>query len=436
MTTMEDSSALYSSDNPSAADPWFWTTEAGLLTGLHDRFAPYFHSYAARARRAQPGGRLGADWDLWENLLFWNPRAPQRSYRALPRSYYARGIEDVAVRSDWSRHAVWGALKSGPYINNPDNGEEYFDKGSLSVVNGDRPLLVNANGTLLRNTPGTGDGDPFWQKIYDDVLGDSRRRDIFNVFYPGDGAQDNRTRRQGSDAHIARFADGGSYVAMTGAQLADQYPRGVRAWTRSVVYVRPSVFVIADDTTVADPSADQHLAFHLGGRLRPASAPDHTRRYDILGPRGYAGSIDTVLPASHEDHASALFGSSKVTQLLVGPGDRAVGQHWLTVIDAARSPEQAVSASALRGTGIGAGVLLGRRLAVAFAVPRATAISFDPRGAQTAIVAGLRAGASYSIHATSRGVQLRPGHGVRANAGGAIRLPIPTTSSTRSGRTR
>ncbi len=26
---------------------------------------------------------------------------------------------------------------------------------------------------------------------------------------------------------------------MTGAQLADQYPRGVRAWTRSVVYVRP-----------------------------------------------------------------------------------------------------------------------------------------------------------------------------------------------------
>ena len=92
----------------------------------------------------------------------------------------------MAVRSDWSRHAVWGALKSGPYINNPDNGEEYFDKGSLSVVNGDRPLLVNANGTLLRNTPGTGDGDPFWQKIYDDVLGDSRRRDIFNVFYPGD----------------------------------------------------------------------------------------------------------------------------------------------------------------------------------------------------------------------------------------------------------
>jgi hypothetical protein len=69
-------------------------------------------------------------------------------------------------------------------------------------------------------------------------------------------------------------------------------------------------------------------------------------------------------------------------------------------------------------------------------VPRGNAISFDPRGAQTAIVAGLRAGASYSIHATSRGVQLRPGHGVRANAGGAIRLPIPTTSSTRSGRTR
>ena len=405
-------------------------------TALHDPFAPYFHRYARAARRAQPGGRLGRDWDLWENLLFWDDRAPERSYTSLPRSYHARGIEDVAVRSDWSRRAVWGALKSGPYVNYQDNGEEYFDKGSLSVVNGDRPLLVNANGALLRNTPGSDDGDSFWQKIYDDVLGDGGRRDIFNIFYGGEGGQGNRLRRDGSRTRVTQFADAGSYVAMTGGWLADQYPRGVRSWTRHVVYVRPGVFVVADDTTVTDPGADQHLAFHLGGRLATASAPGGTRRYDVTGARGFAGSVDTVLPAGHRDTTSALFGSSKVTQLIVRPSDRAVSHHWLTVVDAARSPQQAVAASALRGAGIGAGVLLGRRLAVVFAVPRTGAISFDPQGAPAAIVAGLRAGASYSIHATSRGVQLRPGHGVRANTGGAIRLHIPTTTSTRSGRTR
>ena len=117
MTTLEDSSALYSSANPSAAAPWLFTTEAGLLTALHDPFAPFFHSYARAARRAQPGGQLGGDWDLWENLLFWDDRAPERPYTTLPLSYYARGIEMAAVRSDWSRRAVWAAFKSGPYIN-------------------------------------------------------------------------------------------------------------------------------------------------------------------------------------------------------------------------------------------------------------------------------------------------------------------------------
>ena len=47
-------------------------------------------------------------------------------------------------------------------------------------------MLVNANGALLRNTPGTTDGDRFYQPIYDDLFSDGgRNRDIFNIFYVG-----------------------------------------------------------------------------------------------------------------------------------------------------------------------------------------------------------------------------------------------------------
>ncbi len=254
MTTLEDSSALYSSANPSVAAPWLFTTEAGLLTALHDPFAPYFHSYARAARRAQPGGQLGGDWDLWENLLFWDDTAPERPYATLPLSYYAHGIEMAAVRSDWSRRAVWAAFKSGPYINFTDNGEEYFDKGSLSIVNGSRPLLVNANGALLRDTPGTGDGDRYYQPIYDDLFSDTGRRDIFNIFYtdrPAPLGQSNRLRSAGARTHIgrvrgsrrvcadARRPPGGHVSAFRHADNRRLDPHGRVPATRHVHRLRP-----------------------------------------------------------------------------------------------------------------------------------------------------------------------------------------------------
>jgi hypothetical protein len=426
-TTLEDSSALYSSDNPSVAAPWLFTTESGLLTALHDPFAPYFHSYARLARLAQPGGQLGPDWDLWENFLFWDRRAHERSYTKLPRSYYARGIEMAAVRSDWSRNAVWAAFKSGPYVNNPDNGEEYFDKGSLSIVNGARPLLVNANGALLRNTPGTSDGDRYYQPVYGDLFGDGGKRDIFNVFYvdrPAQTGETNRLRRDGARTRIGAFEDGGGYVLMRGVHLEDEYPRSgprtIRSWTRTVLYLRRRTFVVYDRTTVSDPSLDQWLAFHLGGRTVPSGA----RRYDVIGHGGYAGSVDTVLPAGHRDDVASWFGSGKVARLEVRPSRPAAIGQWLTVFDAAPSAAQAAKAAPLSATGEPAGVLL-RRAGGSEAVllggdrPREVRYRAVP-GPTTNLLAGLRPRASYTVRASGGRVDVRPGPGPRASAAGVL----------------
>ena len=432
MTTLEDSSALYSSANPSVAAPWLFTTEAGLLTELHDPFAPFFHSYARAARRAQPGGQLGGDWDLWENLLFWDERAPDRQYTTLPLSYYAHGIEMAAVRSDWSRRAVWAAFKSGPYINFPDNGEEYFDKGSLAIVNGSRPLLVNANGALLRDTPGTSDGDRYYQPIYDDLFSDTGRRDIFNIFYtdrPVPFGQGNRSRSAGARTHIGRFEDPGEYALIQGVHLEDMYPRSgartIDAWTRTIVYLRPGTFIVCDHTSVMSAGVGQRLAFHLGGRVTPVPGPAAgVQRYDVTGHGGYAGSVYTVLPAGHRDAVSGLFGSEKVSSLEVRPGQPAREQQWLTIFDAASGSSRAAAVSVLAAIGEPAAVLVRRPdgdTAVLFGGNEPADVRYRlPGGQVRSLVTGLRPRGTYTVDVERGIVDVRPGPGERASNAGVL----------------
>jgi hypothetical protein len=434
MTTLEDSSALYSSHNPSVAAPWLFTTEAGLSTVLHDPFAPFFHSYARAARRAQPGGQLGGDWDLWENLLFWDDKAPERPYTALPLSYYARGIEMAAVRSDWSRHAVWAAFKAGPYINFPDNGEEYFDKGSLAIVNGSRPLLVNANGALLRDTPGTSDGDVYYQPIYDDLFSDTGRRDIFNIFYtdrPAPPGQTNRSRQTGSRTRIGRFEDGGSYALMQGVHLGDMYPRSgqrtINSWNRMIVYLRPGTFIVYDRTSVTSASVGQWLAFHLGGRpTRAPGASGGVVRYDVRGRDGYAGSVSTVLPIGHQDSIGGLFGGTKVFRLEVRPGQPARDEQWLTVLDAARAPSRAAAVSVLPAAGEPASILVRRPdgdVAVLLGGSRPDDVRYRlAPGSIENVLTGLRPRGTYTVRALHGIIDVRPGPGPRASSGGVLRF--------------
>jgi hypothetical protein len=432
MTTLEDSSALYSSANPSVAAPWLFTTEAGLLTALHDPFAPFFHSYAQAARRAQPGGQLGGDWDLWENLLFWDKSAPERQYTTLPLSYYARGIEMAAVRSDWSRRAVWAAFKAGPYINFADNGEEYFDKGSLAIVNGSHPLLVNANGALLRDTPGTSDGDRYYQPIYDDLFSDTGRRDIFNIFYtdrPVPLGQSDRSRSAGARTHIGQFEDRGTYTLMQGVHLEDMYPRSgartIEAWTRTIVYLRPGTFIVYDRTSVTSAGVGQWLAFHLGGRVAPVpGAAGGVRRYDVTGRGGYAGSVYTVLPGGHRDAVSGLLGGEKVSSLEVRPGQPAREQQWLTIFDAAPGSSRAGAVSVLAAIGEPAAILVRQSdgdTAVLFGGNEPADVRYRlPDGRVRSLVTGLRPRGSYTVDVERGIVDVRPGPGERASNSGVL----------------
>jgi hypothetical protein len=461
LLTVDDSDAVYSGDNPTPTHPFFVTTEAGLLERWGSSFAPYLHSFARAVRSVQPGGELGSDWDLWENFLFWNATAADRSYTSLPLSYYARGIERLAMRSSWGKDATWGAFKAGPYVNYRDNGEEYFDKGSLAIVRGGRPLLVNGPAALLRNTPGTNDGDSFEGLVYGENFDDTGQRGFYNVFYvdqPTRRGQGNYLRSDGARTGIAYAQDGGPYLAARGVHLEDEYPREqsdtrtITSWTRDVVYLRPKIFVVYDRTTVTSGAIGQWMAFQLP-KLPVAAASSATgvTRYDVGSGSAYAGTVQTLFPAGHTEHIVDLFGAHKVYRLEVRPGAQAAANRWLTVFDAALVPSGAARASRLSHAG--GTVLAGQVLGVLMRADSGNFAVLFPNGngavtgevkyvipaaATRHVLTGLAPNTAYSVTATIGGgkatVDVKPGSGRVSSASGVLSFRTSSTGAVSSWR--
>jgi hypothetical protein len=460
MKTLEDTDKLYNDENPSATLPYQFTTQSGVLNAFGDPFAAYFASFANSIRKLQPGGELGQDWDLWENFLFWDPKTPMKSYRTLPLSYEAHGLEKVAVRSDWGTKAVWGAFRAGPFTNYPDNGEEWLDAGSLAIINGNAPLLANATGSLMRTS--ADDETNYENDILNDLFyGNPANADLFNVFYvnqAGGYGQSKRLRYNppGSSydtaarTRVSAFHDAGTYALMTGSHLEDMYDGGkIGSWTRTVAYVRPGVFAVYDHTSISDPKLDQWMAFHFEGTpLARTGGTGGAQRYEVRGRAGYGGNVDTVLPIGHRDTIAKIWTSqellsshpgftqadidraeAKVLRLEIRPpatgtGTTATSQDWLTVFDAEPSPSMSFQPAPLKAVGERAGVLLHRHdgnEAILLGGNGARYVRYSvPLGPTLHVVGGLKPGVSYTLHYRSGAVDLRPGPGLTADSTGTL----------------
>lgn len=345
LKTMDDAGAEYDGDNPSATSPQLATAEAGLLSRFGDPFAPYMHSYARAVRAGQPDAQRTAAWGRWIDFLYWDPKAPERDFRTLPLSYFAPGMDDVAMRSSWKADAVWASFKGGPYTNSQGSNEEFFDEGSLAIVDGSKQYLVNATTALQRNTPGTDDGSRFGDLIYDDLFSDTGARDLFNVFYvssPQPLGQSDYLRSEGART-TTTFVDHGAYAVARATHLEDLYPRDrgadktITTWTRDVVYIRPATFVVHDRTDVTDASLDQWLAWHFLGK--PAALADG--RYQV--------SAGTVQPlGSVTGRLVNVFNSNKVYRLEVRSTDTATHHDWFTVLEAGGGAAGTLSGATVR----------------------------------------------------------------------------------------
>ena len=443
--TLEDSGLVYEGVDPTAARPSLFGDEAGLLEAWGDPFAPVFHSFAQDVRTAQPDEASDPDTHLWEDFLFWNPNAAAATYKNLPRSFLARGMDMGAVRSSWGQDAVWGAFTAGPHTNFLDAGEEFPDKGSLAIVRGGRNFLVNTWAALLRNTPGTDDGGQYFNPLYDDVF--NGNRDVFNVFYAGSApfGQGTYLRSEGNRSRMSKFEDGGTYVAMRAAYLEDNYPqqdgqtKTINSWTRDVVFLRPELFVVYDRTSVTPASTPQWLSFHLAQATTqgPSPAPG-VGRFDVGSGARYAGTVETVLPAGHQDTITGVFGHHKIDRLTIRAGTAAKETRWLTVFDPAQDSASAATALPLTQANgrIQAGAVLGVSLhtsAKNYAVlagalntqPVSGEVKYSVPAAQTLhVLTDLVPKTSYKVQATVSGpnivTDVQPGPGFTSSAGGVL----------------
>jgi hypothetical protein len=162
------------STRPSAE---LFTGLASMLEASGDTSASTVRSFAADVVTV-----AGDDRAPWAKFLYGDPAAVAKSYGTGGLSYLASGPSHVGMRSGWDTKAVWAGFSGGAYINAPDSGEQLFDTGSLRVVVGDQPLLINATGWLPQNAGTAGE-----DLVYDDGYGAKQRR-LYNTFFVDDAS--------------------------------------------------------------------------------------------------------------------------------------------------------------------------------------------------------------------------------------------------------
>jgi hypothetical protein len=443
---VDDRGTLGEIPEPAPAPVGVITQLAGALATWNDPLAPTFHKFARDVRAANPDGATAPD-RLWSDFLFWDPAAPEADYTAKPLANYAQGMEMASFRSSWDKSAVWGSLNAGPYTANPSANHEYYDSGSLAVVRGGTPLLVNATGQLFR---GTEHPDTF---VINDTYGD---RQLYNVFYtsaPSPLGQNTRSRAEGARTRLAAFDPNQNYVFTRASNLEDMYPHDgsastITSWTRDVTYLRPNLFVINDRTAVTDANLDQWMRFHFAGApTKVNGTPSGVTQYNIGSGASYAGSVSSVLPVGHrEQPTDTIFAGSNVSRIDIRPGAAATANQWLTVVDAAGSPAAAATVSRLTaadGTvqaGAVAGAVMssssGRFAVLSGTGPAGTAVTTPiryhlPAGTTLNVVSDLSPNASYAVtstpDATGVTVQIQSGSGTKASAAGVLSFTTPTS---------
>ena len=333
---IEDQGTVHTGD--SMQPPAFVMVElAGLLESDGDKFAPTARSFA-KAARAVSSDKI----ERWQQLLFIDDSLPEEPYTQLPLSYFAPGPGHVAMRSTWDPDAVWASFVSGPYIDYVGSGEQYYNQGSVTVVQGDTPIIVNATGQLPLKGGQTAD-----DYVYKNLYQDPRTRDLFNQFFvndtanrynPGQGA----VTPDVAKTHIERYEDGDRFVRARGANIEDMYQdKVVSQYLRDMVYLRPNMVVVYDRTTVSGADKDQWLSWHVPVAPTAGAAADATTvRQDL----GTLGSVRTLLPKSAVPKIVNLPGNV-VWRLEMHAPSHEVAHDWLTVISVGATVSEQVRLS-------------------------------------------------------------------------------------------
>lgn len=175
---------------------------------------------------------------------------------AFPLSYLAEVTGPVYARSDWSTSAVWLSLADGPIIED----HQHMDQGHFTLQRGADYLVINSGGYGLLDT-----------LPYHNTLGfDDRGAGDHIVYPPGQGSW-------GPQAKITRYEDGNTFVYAE-ADIAPAYvnndgvTNSVTSALRTLVYIRPNIVFLHDETQVANSAVKKIFNVNFNAASLPRTA--------------------------------------------------------------------------------------------------------------------------------------------------------------------
>jgi hypothetical protein len=312
-------------------------------------------------------GNYGAG-DPWMVFLEVTPGAPVTPISSLPLSYLATGMGAVAARSDWTTGATWMSFRAGPYTNNPNQGEQFFDEGSLALVRGNTPLLLNATGWAVHEPQGTAGENDVYADNYgsfsasNGALGNRRPYNIFYVRHMNGtalaepfGQAARTTETDGVRTQVTAYEDTTDHVFIQARFLSDMYRPfaagpSASGWAREIVYLRPNRFVVYDRTAIGSATYDQFMAWHFPANPVQSASAAGTSRFDVTYNGQYAGAMTSVLPANAGVSMVSLYpdlSPAKFWEMRVRPPAPGINQQWMTVFDLSPAAANVALASSI-----------------------------------------------------------------------------------------
>lgn len=424
LQSMDDRDLIHSGGGYTTPNGTTVTALSAILTAWSSSLAPQFHAYAHAIRTS------ASEADPWENMLFWDPNATEAADSTLPTSFFATGMNDVAMRSDWSATATWASFRASAYVSDWNVEEENHDAGGLAIIKGGTPFLPNPTGAMCTTYPDNS-SQPNEDLVYGN--GDTPERQYENIFFNGADGQDTDPV-DGSPVpgtKVSIYEDAGTDVRVRGANLADVYSSGISAWTRDIVYVRPNQFVVFDRTTLSTVT-DPYIAWHLF--LTPTQSGSI---FDVSGTKaGYIGRMTSLLPANPKIATADPLGDGKVTRITIRSQSPTAQTDFLTVFDAASSAAAAYTASVIPSSSDVTGALLASGSTANIVIfgnsptlaASSGAVTFTaPTGTASVVVTDLVGSATYDIsdsEASGHHITVQAGSAHAATANGTLHFSI------------
>ena len=446
-TTFNTRQKLFNGEDPARIFGDTLYTVSGYLRKYHPDFAPYFQSYANETvealKHVTPFSAKAPFAGLeWNEFLFWNPAAPATDYKTLPLSFHSAGSGEMEMRSDWTTTGVWASLIAGPNVHSTEGGKDSKDRGSLVISRGGTGFLVNASyefykaGQVVYADDLTlGEGVPEITNTFQVNSGARWRQGYYGPGSTSDCMKPNRsTIASGSQQSTFVYSQAsflednfypvGYYTAYPGQSSACGGAKPVTSWSRQVFYLRPSLFLVYDQTQIANPLNDQFIAWHFTDGVSLASTTTDAVRYDVRNSSQFLGAMISLLPAKRGVTIIDQGGFGVVNRVEIRPpAPAAWSQVWLTAFDAALSAGEVHSLALIGGQNVDGVEIPQNKTAVVFVRSGASA------GATLSYKLTTGATRHYAVGLTPNTAYLANGQWVKTDAAGVLTFQTGGASS-------